>query len=54
VDTKEEVKGDGYVELIKSLGIKHKVAEIEKKRVEEAREAKKREQQESSLSAYLR
>jgi hypothetical protein len=32
VPASEEVKVDGYVELIKSLGIKHKVAEIEKKR----------------------
>jgi len=31
--TSEETKGDGYIELIKSLGIKHKVAEIEKKRL---------------------
>ena len=28
----DEVKLDGYVELIKSLGIKHKVAEIENNR----------------------
>ena len=28
----DEVKLDGYVKLIKSLGIKHKVAEIEKNR----------------------